>query len=179
MAAQITINYFSKKESKVFQRSRYLDLQEFFKGRSKLNEDDINSCDEIRHRLAKACQLLDGKLGMIGNRAVAVSVFLFVSEFVDQGLEHELEGFPEFLVKFLKTLKWQIPKGVNMHSAYHHLLDFQTHVNQAAGERYAVPNRHNYLLEAFSFFKANGSIVGDDQYETEIGIKANDERSKY
>ena len=66
-----------------------------------------------------------------------------------------------------------------MHAAYYHLLDFQTHVNQAAGERYAIQNRHVYLLGAFNYHKQHGSIRGDDQYEDETGLIADEERSKY
>jgi hypothetical protein len=44
-----------------------------------------------------------------------------------------------------RTLKCQIPKGLIMDQAYHYLLDFQTCVTQAAGEKYAIRNRHEFL----------------------------------
>lgn len=179
VAAQITLNYFSRKENGEFHRSRYLDLQEFFKDRSQLSADDNKSCQEIKERLGKACEHLNDKLSMISNRALAVSLFLFVSELIDQEREGELNEFAQFLVKFLETLKWQVPQGVTMHQAYHHLLDFQTYVTQAAGEKYAIQNRHDYLAKAFQFYKATKSIQGDEQFEAATGQVADDERSKY
>ena len=71
--------------------------------------------EEIRERLDKSREHLNDKLGMIGNRAVAVSVFLFVSELINQDRDDELDKFAEFLVKFLQTLKGQIPMGVDIH----------------------------------------------------------------
>ncbi len=176
VAAQITLNYFSKKESDEFRRSRYIDLQTFFKERSEFSEKDEKLSGEIRERLGMVCARLNDKLGMIGNRALAVSLFLFVSELIDQGRGDEIDEFTTFLVIFLKTLKWQIPKGVQMHQAYYHLLDFQTYVTQAAGERYAIQNRHNFLAKAFDFYKDKQSIQGDYEYSSDTGKAADDER---
>ena len=170
------MNYFSKKESGEFRRSRYIDLQDLFKRRNQFREDDEKLCSEIRERLDKTTETLNDKLSMIGNRALAVSLFLFVSDLIDQGRDSELDEFTEFLVKFLKTLKWQIPKGVDMDLAYRRLLDFQTYVSQAAGEKYAIQSRHNYLIKAFDFYKKNKSIEGDKQYESAHGNAADDER---
>lgn len=179
VAAQITLNYFSKLDRKAFRRSRYVDLQDFFKSQSQPSQGDKKRFEDIRQRLDKTRQQMDDKLGIIGNRAVAVSVFLLVSEFIDDGRDDELYQFKEFLVKFLKTLKWQIPKGIDMAPAYRDLLTFQTSVNQAAGERYAIQNRHDYLVKAFSYFKETGLIEGDEQYESGTDKNADEERSKY
>ncbi len=178
VAAQIALNYASNKRNGEFHRSRYLDLQEFFKDKNKLGEDDKELFEGIRERLDKTREHFGDKLGIIGNRAVAVSVFLFVGELIDRSKDDELDGFTDFLVKFLDTLKWQIPKGVQMHTAYHHLLNFQTYVNQAAGERYAIQRRHDYLISAFDFYKNDGGIEGDTQYLEATGNSADDERAK-
>lgn len=178
VAAQIALNYFSKKKDKEFHRSRYLDLQEFFKNGSELSEADKELFAEIRERLDKVREQLDDKLDIIRNRAVAVSVFLFVGELIDLNRENELNQFAEFLVEFLETLKWQIPQGFEMHPAFYHLRDFQTYVNQAAGERYAIQGRHDYLSKAFEFYKDNGMISGDAEYFKQTGVSAHEERAK-
>lgn len=178
VAAQITLNYFSKKNTEEYHRSRYIDLQEFFKERSQFSEDDKRLCDEIKQKLDKIYDYFKDKLRLIGNRAIAVSVFLFISDLIDQGRENEIEKFIEFFVKLVKTLKWQIPEGVHMDEAYYYLLDFQTYVTQAAGEKYAIQNRHNFLDRRFYYYMKNNAIEGDDKYFANTGKKADDEREQ-
>jgi hypothetical protein len=178
VAAQITLNYFIKNKTGDFHRSRYIDLQEFFKEQSGLNGSDKKLTEEIRQKLDIICKHLRGELSLIGNRAIAVSLFLFVSGLIDEGKESELKQFGEFLVKFLQTLKWQIPKGVQMDRSYHYLLDFQTYVTQAAGEKYAIQNRHDFLGKAFYYYKKNKAIEGDDKYFEHTKQKADKEREK-
>jgi len=179
VAAQIALNYFSKLDQKEFQRSRYVDLRDFFKDWSQSSENIDSRIEKIRQGLDQTYKLLDDKIGIIGNRAVAVSVFLLVSEYVDQERVNELAGFTEFLVKFLKTLKWQISRGIDIDQEYRDLLNFQTSVNQAAGEKSAIQIRHDYLAKAFGFFKENLFIEGDDLYESRTGNEADEQRSKY
>jgi hypothetical protein len=176
VAAQISLNYFSKKKTADFHRSRYVDLQEFFKEQSRLNESDRKLPEEIRQKLDIICKHLKRELPLIGNRAIAISLFLFVSELIDQGKESDLKQFGEFLIRFLKTLKWQIPKGVQMDAAYHYLLDFQTYVTQAAGEKYAIQNRHDFLGKALYYYRKNKAIEGDEVYLKLTGKRADKER---
>lgn len=178
VAAQITLNYFSKKNTGEYHRSRYIDLQEFFKERSQFSEDGKRLCDEIKRKLDKIYDYFKDKLRLIGNRAIAVSVFLFISDLIDQGRENETEKFIEFFVKLIKTLKWQIPKGVHMDKAYYYLLEFQTYVTQAAGEKYAIQNRHNFLDKGFYYYKQNNAIEGDGKYFEDTRKKADVERQK-
>jgi hypothetical protein len=178
VAAQIVLNSFSRKETGQYHRSRYIDLQEFFKERNRLSKNDSKLTNEIRQKLDMVCQYLKDELHLVGNRAIAVSLFLFVSELIDQSRENEIAQFAEFLVKFMKTLKWQIPKGVQMDAAYHYLLDFQTYVTQAAGEKYAIQNRHDFLSKGFYYYKRKKAIEGDDKYFEHTGEKADEEREK-
>lgn len=178
VAAQIALNYYSKKETDQYHRSRYIDLQEFFKERNIFSKDAKILADEIRHKLDLICRHLKDKLNLIGNRAIAVSLFLFVSELIDQGRKNEIDQFAEFLVKFMKTLSWQIRKGVQMDAQYHYLLDFQTYVTQAAGEKYAIQNRHDFLGKGFQYYKQKGAIEGDDKYSEQTGKKADEEREQ-
>lgn len=176
VAAQITLNFFSKKETGEFHRSRYLDLQEFFKAQSKLSTEDKKLTEELKVVLDKIRDHFQDKLRLIGNRAIAVSVFLFVSESIEQGKEEEIDQFVEFFAKFMRTLKWQIPKGVQMDDSYYDLLKFQTHVTQAAGEKYAIQNRHEFWREYFYHFKAEHVVKGDKEYSVKTGSSPDVER---
>ena len=176
VAAQIALNYFRKKETGEYRRSRYLDLQEFFKERSKFSEKEIEITGEIKQKLSKIYDYFKDVLYLIGNRAMAVSVFLFISDLIDQERESESEQFIEFFIKLVQTLKWQIPEGVQMHEAYYYLLDFQNYVSQAAGEKYAIQNRHDFLDRNFYYYKQNNVLEGDDKYFESTGKKADAER---
>jgi len=177
VAAQIALNFFSKRKSGEFHRSRYMDLQEFFKEQSKLSAEDKKLTEEIKLVLDKILNHFQKKLGLIGNRAIAVSVFLFVSELIEQEKESEIDQFVDFFIKFMQTLKWQISKGVHMDEPYYDLLKFQTHVTQAAGEKYAIQNRHEFWHEYFYYFKTANMIKGDQEYLANTGKPADSERN--
>lgn len=177
VAAQITLNYFSIKNTEEYHRSRYIDLQDFFKERSQFSEDDKRLCNEIKQKLDRICNYFKDKLHLIGNRAIAVSIFLFINNLIDQGRENEIKKFIEFFVKLIKILKWQVPEGVKMHEAYYYLLDFQNYVTQAAGEKYAIEKRHDFLDREFYYYKKNNAMKGDDEYLKATGKKPDDERA--
>ena len=177
VAAQIALNYFTKKEKGEYHRSRYLDLQEFFKERSQFGEKEAEITGEIKQKLNKIYDYFKDVLNLIKNRAMAVSVFLFISELIDQERESEIKQFIEFFVKLVQTLKWQIPEGVQMHAAYYYLLDFQNYVTQAAGEKYAIKNRHDFLDRRFYYYKQNKAMEGDDKYFEATDKKAEEERN--
>ena len=95
--------------------------------------------------LGGATTLIQAKL----DRAIAVSIYLFVSEMIELGKQEEIKDFVEFFVKFYRTIKWQIPKGVEMDKAYYDLLKFQTNISQAAGEKSSIQKRHDFLNEYY------------------------------
>lgn len=176
VAAQIALNFFNKKGTGEFHRSRYLDLQEFFKTKNKLSAEDGKLTGEIRLVLDKIRQHFQDRLSLIGNRAVAVSVFLFISELIDQHKEGEIDQFMDFFIKFMKTLKWQVSKGVQMDEQYYDLMKFQTHVTQAAGEKYAIQNRHEFWHEYFYHYRKEKEIKGDKEYLNATARSADAER---
>jgi len=176
VAAQITLNYFTIKRGGDYHRSRYLDLQEFFKEESDMVKEGKQLILTIKDILDKVCNHFGDKLGSIRNRAIAVSLFLFTSSLIDQGKEAEISNFAEFLIKLTATLKWQIAKGIDMDRPYRYLLEFQTYVTQAAGEKYAIRNRHKFLIENFDYFKHEGIVKGDKEYNVETGKSADSER---
>ena len=178
VAAQIALNYFSKNETGYFHRSRYIDLQEFLKKYSVFQQNDKVLATKINERLDIICQSFGEKLKTVTNRAIAVSLFLFVSELVDQNKQEGIAEFTEYLVKLITTLKWQIPLTVKMDAAYYHLLDFQTYVTQAAGEKYAIEKRHDFLNKGFEYYKQNNkAIEGDSEFKRTSGSNADEARA--
>lgn len=177
VAAQIIINAFSKENYDAFHRSRFIDLQNFFKDNNILSEARKQLLDMIRSNLDIITNHFKEKLKYIRNRAIAVSVYLFVSDMIKSGKEGEIDSFIDFFVKFLKTLKWQVPQGVRMHEAYYDLMNFQTNISQAAGEKYAIQNRHNFIGDYFFHYKKNNSIKGDENYSKDKGENPDDKRA--
>jgi hypothetical protein len=174
IAAQMVINYFSLKKSREYHRARYIDLLQFFKEKAKMDEEDRKLIEKIKDNLGRITQIFDDKLSLIDNKALAVSTFLFASMLIDDSKSTELEDFSEFMEKLIKTIKWQIPQGVNMDEEYIYLaLDFYTYVTQAADERYAIEKRAEFLADQFRFFKENGKILrGDKEYQAHNGKSA-------
>lgn len=164
IAAQIALNEFSKRDENSFHRSRYVDLQDFFKTYNKFNQEDKKTINKIKEKLDKIDQIYDKKLSHIDNRAMAVSVYLFISQLIEDNNEDQIKDFIQFFEEFLKTLKWQLPLGVNMDPEYHELLRFQTNVTQAAGEKSAIERRHEFLGEWFYYYREHKEIKGDDKY---------------
>ena len=169
VAAQIALNVFSKRDSGTFRRSRYVDLQDFFKQYNKFNNKDNELVSEIKKRMDILSKYFGEKLKYINNRAIAVSICLYVSNLIDQNKQQEITKFADFIVMLLKTIKWQIPKGVKMSPAYYDLLQFQTNITQAAGEKTAIEKRHDFIDRYFYHYKKEGSIIGDAEYKKETG----------
>lgn len=183
VAAQIALNAFSKRNNETFQRSRYIDLQDFFKRYTTFSEEDEKLTKEIEETFNTIVKYFDEKLEYVNNRAFAVSIYLFVSELIElmkkEEIKEEIKEFAEFFVKFLKTLKWQIPKGVKMDPEYYDLLRFQTNITQAAGERTSIQNRHGFLKEYFDIYKKEkGVIKGDKEYKQRTKKDPNIEKGK-
>ena len=173
IAAQILLNYFSiNSEKKDFTRSRYVDLQLFFKEKSYLNKQDKKLIKKVMDILNKICEVLGVDLAIIENRAIAVSTFLFMAELINKVKEPELNlkliRFKEFMKEFVATLKWQVKAHHDLNEAkeYHDILNgFQNYVTQAAGETYAIRNRHNFINKYFDYFSKKGKIIGDEEYD--------------
>lgn len=178
VAAQIVLNTFNKTLKGEFHRSRYLDLQDFFKQYTKLTTDDKKILKNVKNTLDKINKYWSSTLNIIDNRAIAVSVYLFILFLLKQGKEREIQKFKEFFIVFFRTLKWQIPKRIEMDQPYHELFIFQTNVTQAAGEKYAIQNRQDFLENYFYFYKKEKKIKGDKEYEKKTGINPDKERNK-
>lgn len=178
VAAQIVLNEFSRRDDNAFHRTRYEDLQDFFKEYDRFEPKDKETILRTKQKLDKIVKYFGEKLTYISSRAIAVSIYLFVSELLDTGKETETKQFVEFFEMFLRTIKWQLPLGVQMDPAYYNLLKFQTNVTQAAGEKSAIERRHDFLGECFYYYKQTKKIKGDDEYQASTGNKADTKRAK-
>lgn len=162
VASQILLNAFSKNDTGEYHRSRYIDLQEFFKQKVKFTPPDKKIIEEIKQNLATISKHFREKLKFINNKALAVSVYLFISELNE---EKDINKFIEFFIKFLKTKEWQISQGLDMDRAYRDILNFQTSLTQAAGEKTAIQKRHDFWKDYFAYYKKTGLIKGDEEYK--------------
>jgi hypothetical protein len=179
VAAQIVLNVFSKRDTGTFRKSRYVDLQGFFKQYGNLDKNDKSLIKSIMETFDKIDKDFGNKLKYINSRALAVSIFLFVYQLIEDKKEKDIPEFVDFFSKFLQTLRWQLPQGVKMHDAYYDLLKFQTNVTQAAGEKYAIQTRHDMLSEYFYYYKEKkGLIKGDQDYKKNTGQDPGSERKK-
>ncbi len=95
---------------------------------------------------------------------------------IEREKEDEIAQFVDFFIKFMRTLKWQISKEVQMDEPYYDLLKFQTHITQAAGEKYAIQNRHEFWREYFYHFRTENVIKGDKEYLQKTGRLPDAER---
>ncbi|MCJ7546510.1 MAG: DUF262 domain-containing protein [Deltaproteobacteria bacterium] len=179
VAAQIALNFLSRVKNNTFQSARYVDLQDFFKQYSKISPEDKVLIKKMKNVYDEIITCLADKIRFIKNRAMAVSVFLFANELIMQNRENEIERFGEFLIKLLKTLKWQLPKGIKMDEAYQDLLKFQTSITQAASEKYSVIRRNDFLNDYYYHYANNKlAIKGDAEYRKTTGNDPNKDREK-
>lgn len=171
IAAQIVLNYFSMHYNGRYQRSRYIDLLEFFKENVNLNENDRGLNIKLKSSLEIIWKTFGDKLRLINNKALVVTLVLFVCKLIDHEKTKDIEQFSEFFAKLIKTLRWQIPLGVTMEDSYKYLaLDFQTYLTQATDEKYAIEKREAFLEKEFEYFKFNKNrIRGDLEYEEKNG----------
>jgi len=162
--AQICINSFSRRENETFARARTKDLEEFFKEKYELGENDENLV-----RIRTVLEIMDKQFGQkansISSRAVAVSAYLFV-EGLHLGKRVDLvSSFVTFYLKLLDEIKsdllllrrYQTPRNPTI------LEKFQKHISQASVEPYAIRGRDQFLANAFEYYldpKTKGRIIG-------------------
>jgi hypothetical protein len=84
-----------------------------------------------------------------------------LNNLIENKKEEDIRSFIKFLNEFLKRLKSQIEKGIDIERRYRYLLEFQTYISQAAVEKYAIENRQKYLEDYFKDYLKNGKIRGD------------------
>jgi hypothetical protein len=184
VAAQIAYNYFSKYGNTanaeeppgkrgVYSRSRYYDLQLFFKAKMEFSNTDKELAKEIRDNLAVIGAQFGSMISNIKNRAIAVSAFLYATWLHKQERKDDLEKFPEFLSKLIRRVDWQVTKLSKTRQGdaeYEDLFRLQSYINQAAVEEYAIAGREALLDKLFQYYLDKDSeIKGDRDYQTRTG----------
>jgi hypothetical protein len=162
--AQICINSFSRNETGDFVRARYSDLEDFFKEKYNVKENDEN-LNRIRAVLKSMEKHFGEKAESISSRAVAVSAYLFCEHLSEQKMSSQIEDFAKFYVKLLGEIKdsLKLLSGFNEPTNPTVLEQFQKYISQASVEPYAIKRRHSFLEGAFEYFmssKTRGKIVG-------------------
>ena len=162
--AQICINSFSRNESGDFVRARYDDLEDFFKEKYDLKENDENL-----NRIRAVLKIMEKHFGdnakSISSRAVAISAYLFCEELYVRKKATQIDQFAVFYVKLLDEIK----DNLRLLSQFREptnptvLEQFQKYISQASVESYAIKRRHSFLESAFVYFnssKTKGKIIG-------------------
>jgi hypothetical protein len=179
VASQIVINAFSKIENNEFNRARFVDLQDFFLAKEKLSATDKKTLKDIKKNLDIISKYVDDNAGeVLKNRALVVSSYNFGTDLIQQSKEKLIKDFFSFLEKLRRTIKWQIPKGLEMDASYKELLSFQTNITQAAAEKTAIQSRHDFLKIYFDHYLKHKEIIGDSEYKKLHRKNPDDERKK-
>ncbi len=163
--AQIALNSFYRRDSgfKNFKRTRLADLVTFFEENIRADKNTKIFCDEIKKTLNEMEQKFGKKANLLRSRAVVVSAYHFIEELIATKRGGEVQCFVEFYLKLLEDIKIQLSK-INkgefekVNNSYI-LSNFQTYISQASVEPYSLKNRHEFLKEAFEFYKKRGEII--------------------
>jgi hypothetical protein len=140
-AAQIAVNYFSMKEKGEYSRSRFIDLQDFFRKHSTPLLFDEQFVAELNEKLNHVYEvLLDFDL-KIKNRAMGVTAFFSLNRLIDSGDKGKTKRFIGFLKKFIHRLNVEIKKGDAIPQEFRYLLKFQAYISQAPVEKIAIAGR--------------------------------------
>lgn len=166
LCAQICINSFTQKKVGEFARTRYEDLQYFFKEYEKPLGQDLEFFRDMSKKIDQVMQdlalCLGDRVKDLRSRAYILSVYLFFEALRDDpqfDLKTERKQLSDFVFKLWKRLKEEIKAGMDRKNR--ELYVFETLVSSASGEKYQIEGRHEKLGEYYAFFKKHGKIKGD------------------
>ena len=168
LAAQVVTQVFAiegGRESglREFARTRHLDLQRLFKQHTTLGEDKKESIRRLRAVMDLLAEAM-AYFPALRSRAIVLSTILLA---YDEGIHSAAEAqfLGNFISDFVKCLKWQIPKGLEIDREYDYLVVFQRHLMQASVEKPAVTARAETLKSAYEYWQNNDQMLpGDRQY---------------
>lgn len=160
-AAQIALNFYSLHETEQFARSRFVDLQDFFR----LHSIPQPSDEQIMKKLVASFDRVTAKLSKfdlkVKNRAMGLSMFFSL----DKVLVNEGDSVGTKFIHFLKRLMYrlgvEIKKGVDIPAEFRYLLKFQAFVSQAPVERVAIAGRDKLINEYFAYYLKHGKLRGE------------------
>jgi Protein of unknown function DUF262 len=161
LCAQICINSFTKEKLKIFARTRYEDLNSFFKEYADPQGKDLDlfrtQTKRIPSVLDRLWECFNDKTEDLKNRSYILSIYLFVEE---RGLNRNEEKlFSNFIFLLWRRLKDEARLGIDRKNR--ELYSFQSYLSSAPGEQYQIQRRHEKLMEYYEYFKAKHKIKGD------------------
>jgi hypothetical protein len=170
VAAQIACNIFNVNRWGEFARTRYIDLQVFFKDYKTLESGDKKIIRSIMIAADAAVKALGKRSDILRNRAMTVSFFLYFYDLLREGKEKSFADFVSFYEKLLQRLRWQIRKGLDIDREYTDLIRLQTDITQASVEKPAVVRRCGFIEHYFGHYQKHKEIIGDREYKQRTGI---------
>jgi len=163
LCAQICINSYWKEKNNSFCRTRYIDLEDFFKKCNEFKGEDLKflnkKFEEIISTLAILKKAFHSKLKILTNRSFILSLYLLVEEFMKNNQTNEMSTCVKFVEYLLKELKAEMKKG--FHREKEEFYIFESYLSNAPGEKYQIQRRHDKLKEFFAEFKISGAIKGN------------------
>jgi len=166
VAAQITINSFTREKLGFFARTRYEDLLQFFQEYESPKGKDLEFFRDQKKKIIGTMDELMACLGerieQLKNRAYILSVYLLFEELAKRGevdSSKERRMFARFVFELWSRLREEIAAG--MARKNRELYQFETLVSSAPGEKYQIERRHQRILEYYEYFKETQKIKGD------------------
>ncbi|HVB55082.1 MAG TPA: DUF262 domain-containing protein [Candidatus Acidoferrales bacterium] len=164
LGAQVSINSFSRAKVQAFSRTRYEDLEFFFKEYEHPQGEDLQFFRDQSKRILTA---LDGLWECFGerahglsNRSYILSIYLLFEKLGDDlNSQKDKKTFVDFVFALWTRLRQEISAGIDRKNR--ELYAFETMLSSAPGERYQIERRHQKLIEYYEHFKRNGKILGD------------------
>ena len=166
LAAQISINSFTRAKLGFFARTRYEDLLQFFQEYEHPQGKDLQFFQAAGKKIVTVMDELATCLGdrtkQLRNRSYILSVFLLFEELFNEEKARspkEQKTFARFVFDLWRRLREEIKAG--MDRTNRELYTFETLVSSAPGEKYQIERRHQKMGEYFKFFREKGRIKGD------------------
>ena len=155
-AAQVAINVVGYDSEKVFQRARFVDMQQFFKDNSKLSKRVADVLNELATAAEELWSLLqEATVRRLQNRALVVSVAImyFVARREEKISASQWKRFGPFLNRVVDELA-EVNRATNidLSSTW---VQLQLAISQASVETGQLEDRHEILVSEFDKYIAD------------------------
>lgn len=164
LGAQLSINSFARAKLGSFSRTRYEDLQFFFKEYEHPQGSDLEFFRKQSKRILEVLddlwQCFADRTRELSNRSYILSVYLVFEQLRDGvSSPKDRKTFVDFVFGLWTRLRQEVSKGIDRKNR--ELYAFETMLSSAPGERYQIERRHQKLIEYYEHFKRTGKIKGD------------------
>ena len=168
LAAQIVAQVFALESGgqtgkREFARTRHNDLQRLFKDNTRLAADRKGWIERVREAMNFLAEQLD-RFPALSSRAIVLSAILLAYE-LRIASDDEAHSVAAFVSEFVRCLRWQISKGLDIDPEYRYLVEFQRNLTQASVEKPAVRQRAETLENAYELWKHTEKLPGDEEYK--------------